>query len=58
MSAPTTPVVRDCADVRSPEDLDPTPVDDLEVWHAGYDPQAAGELERLLEDSFGPAGTS
>lgn len=36
-------------DVLHTELLDPTPVDDLESWHCGYDPAATARLEELLD---------
>lgn len=35
--------------------LDPTPVADLEAWHASYDPAAATELDDQLDKTFGGA---
>lgn len=56
------PRVRECHDVesdwagvRDAHLMDPTPVDDLEAWHAGYDPQRAGEFDRKLDRLFGGA---
>jgi hypothetical protein len=35
-------------------DLDPTPVDDLEAWHADNDPCATADLAARLDEAFGP----
>lgn len=35
--------------------LDRTPVDDLESWHAGYDP--GGPIDQLIEKHFGAEAT-
>lgn len=34
--------------------LDRTPVADLESWHREYDPSAAADLDRRLDEAFGP----
>lgn len=34
--------------------LDPTPVGDLEAWTYSYDPRTAGDLDRRLDEAFGP----
>jgi len=37
-------------------DLDRTPVEDIERWQEAYDPKAAAELDRQLDEAFGPIG--
>lgn len=36
-----------------PPGLDPTPVADLELWHAEHDPARQAALDDLLDEAFG-----
>lgn len=55
-AAPDAASAAALACVHRPWLLDLTPVDDLEGPQAGYDPAAAGALDRRLDDLFGPLG--
>jgi len=57
MSTDTRPVLEEDEDIFwGKVQLDRTPVGDIEAWTYSYNPSADADLDRRLDEAFGPVG--